>query len=74
MGDPSPFERMTAIFSSTYVEGLLFVLAVVVLVVIVGFPLIGPPRENGRCSFRNFYLYFYLKAPFRKHNCLIQMI
>ena len=23
-----------------------------VLVVIVGFPLCGPPRENGRCSFR----------------------
>ena len=28
-----------------------------VLVVIVGFPLFGPPRENGRCSF-HIFLYF----------------
>ena len=29
-----------------------FLLAVIVLVVIVEFPLLGPPRENGYCSFR----------------------
>ena len=31
-----------------------FLLAVIVLVVIVGFSLFGHPRENGYCSFRDF--------------------
>ena len=38
----------------------------IVLVVIVGFPLFGPPRENGYYSFRT--------DPFRKHYCLIEKI
>ena len=43
----------SCIYNSNYipphnVEGLLFPLAVIVLVVIVRFPLFGPSRENGR--------------------------
>ena len=40
-----------------------FLLAVTVLVVIVGFYLFGPPRENGRYSFR----VFFVRAPFRPY-------
>ena len=51
-------------FPQLNVVGLLFVLAVTVLVVIVGFPLFGPRRENGRYIFRIFYLQTpqYLKS------------
>ena len=46
-----------------------FLLAVIMLVVIVGLYLLGAPRENGCCSFRDFSSFFF----FRKHNGLIQM-
>ena len=39
-------------FSLNICCGSPFLLAVTVLVVIVGFPLFGPPRENGRYRFR----------------------
>ena len=42
-------------------------LAATVLVVVLGLPLFGPPRENGSYSFRTFYLrftYFLATDPF----------
>ena len=33
-----------------------FLLAVIVLAVIIGFPVLRPPRENGCCSFRDLYM------------------
>ena len=41
-------------FPSTECEGSPFLLAVIVLVVNVGFPPFGPPRENGCYIFRAF--------------------
>ena len=49
---PRRFLLHNDIYPSTLCCGSCFLLALTVLVVIVGFPLFGPPRENGCCCFR----------------------
>ena len=47
-------------FPQHNVESIFFLLAVTVLVLIVGFPLFEPPRENGRCRFPTFNILYFL--------------
>ena len=62
-------QRVVKLFFPQHnVEGLLFSLAVIVLVVIVGFPPLGPPRENGRCSLCKFLFENHLKTTIRKYK------
>ena len=57
------FHKPKHVFRSTSCWGSPSLLAVIVLVIIVGFPLFGHPRENGYCRFRD----FYQKTPFRQY-------
>ena len=45
------YASSASIFPLNIMLRVSFLLAVIVLVVIVGFALFGPPRENGYCSF-----------------------